>query len=1102
MGAIAWLLSLLPGAVTGQLRPRARRVARRWMRHNATWRSLRYWPPRSWLFWGGAHPIQFVICVAAAVFGIAYVLGMPHFGRGALIGPSAIDGKYDLAPFVGVPWSIQATVVSLVYPIVLSYIGLLLQRRVTSSALQHVYQLDSAVVPAGSSSLALLLVMSAEYFLAAYLPADARTKYLTTLLVGNWGWLAFNLCLTGYFVSRTVRFLRDGAQDLAFTRVAVSVVLKQELELATQQHLLVNAPEADWKLGDVGEDKLPRVLTFAVGGGSPAVVRHLSGNYVLHDVHSKLLAFVARRWSGRAARAEGHANPRICFPALVGEASPATAVLCTVEGGPALTEFECALVEAAFVFRRRRSDAPELSSRSMLEELAFEARTAADARQFDAARDALRRLIRLHDTLLLASVASEAGSAHSVAAMSTSPYGWGSSTFGNEWLRAYRELAATAARLTDDDRRMLERVASVPAHIADIRPPLPEQPVLDGMQVGSAVAHDLGAWWTRKADESIANPSATFQGRLPPPAGKAYEHALTTFIGAWGRLTVDTLEKGSDEQVWDSLRARTTIYARHIDLGAQFFLKAIARGDEAGAEWFLESFIKWWGNRQHELDSHAILNDYQVRHVALSLSTRSWNEAQDFLRIDEAAVTLETAAAAINLGLRRYWESMRVYLAVLLVHYAGEAPKPGCMELRLAAVLVKGRAQKRGGTVACDDLTSMDEMLAAALRLLFDAESPIGRINSFAENLRWDSEAPEVSGWIYGWSGTPTNLLSMQSDFVTLLLALQPPRVPKLTSSRRLVESWWREMDKLSMVAGRFAELRRLVLAGGHTAREPVVLALHGELETTARVRTSRRILAKVFSSLEATALHERRMTLRSLKVDDAKVKAFTAAVSAMAFASDAWPSSKGIALRFVPGLVAPAQHLNIEDYKARYLERLADDVDTGMVKSASDHVREFALALPLAQRLRAAGTTPANAAALRKNHDASDEDAQAFLLCIAERCAAIRNGGEVPAVIVGRATVASYLNHYKWGNGSWQYAPPPGVTIEASDAPSVVCKINGVAVRRFPTPQEDCFVVPAALIATLEVSGSSPSTVLSAQWELKSDERVALTLSWAGKFS
>jgi hypothetical protein len=326
--------------------------------------------------------------------------------------------------------------------------------------------------------------------------------------------------------------------------------------------------------------------------------------------------------------------------------------------------------------------------------------------------------------------------------------------------------------------------------------------------------------------------------------------------------------------------------------------------------------------------------------------------------------------------------------------------------------------------------------------------------------------------------------------------------VPKSTAARRLVESWWREMDKLSIVAGRFGELRRLVLAGGYAARAQVVQALHGELETTGRVRTSRRLLARVFSSLEATALQERRMTLRSLNVDDAKVKRFTAAVSTMAFAADAWPASNGIGVRFVPGLVAPAQHVNVEDYKTRYLERLADDVDTGMVKSASDHVREWALALPLWRRLMASGTTPANEAALRNGYDASNEDAQAFLLSIVARCAAIKKGGEVPAVIVGRGTVASYLLPYKWGNGSWQHTPPPGVTIEAGDAPSVVCKVNGVAVRWFPTPQEDCFVVPAPLIATLELSGSSPSTVLNVQWALINDERIALTISWAGSFS
>lgn len=66
-------------------------------------------------------------------------------------------GDFDVGAFTGVPWTVQATLVALVYPIVLSFIALMLQRKAHSSVALRVYVLDSAVVPAGASSVGLLV---------------------------------------------------------------------------------------------------------------------------------------------------------------------------------------------------------------------------------------------------------------------------------------------------------------------------------------------------------------------------------------------------------------------------------------------------------------------------------------------------------------------------------------------------------------------------------------------------------------------------------------------------------------------------------------------------------------------------------------------------------------------------------------------------------------------------------------------------------------------------------------------------------------------------------------------------------------------------------
>ena len=110
---------------------------------------------------------------------------------------------------MGVPWGVQATLVALVYPIVLSFVALMRQRRAHSTVALRVYILDSAVVPAGASSIGLLLAMGAQYFVAPYGNQLFLAKYMAPLLLMHGTWFAGNLFLTGFFLSHTVRFIQE-----------------------------------------------------------------------------------------------------------------------------------------------------------------------------------------------------------------------------------------------------------------------------------------------------------------------------------------------------------------------------------------------------------------------------------------------------------------------------------------------------------------------------------------------------------------------------------------------------------------------------------------------------------------------------------------------------------------------------------------------------------------------------------------------------------------------------------------------------------------------------------------------------------------------------
>lgn len=1029
---------------------------------------------------------------------------MPNLPR------TTLDKSFDPAAYTGVPWSVQATLVALVYPIVLSFIALMLQRRAHSTVALRVYVLDSAIVPAGASSIGLLLAMGLQYFATPYSTPSFLAEHMASLLVMNGMWFATNVFLTGFFLSRTVRFVQEEEQRHAYTRVAVGLVLRAELTSAVKQHIFVNAPHADWgfRAESIDSDSQPQVRMFRWHDGETVAQRDLKGSFVLHDVHLHILKWAVRSWCKRARLQQQGSSRKasvICFPPLVGQVTTGQIVLCSVENGPSLTAFERMLIKAAFFYRPSRQGMLSLSTKKMLEEIGAEVEAAAEQHRFGAAEDGLRDVIRLHKTLLLASAADSKGAAENVATIGTSPYAWGEVSFDIEWLKPYREIGRIAVGHLDKDSRLFRTLAVVPASIAAALPAKPEKLIIDAMQVGMNLNYQLGGWWTRKADASLAPGTASFSGTLPAPLSKVYEQALIAFVGSWGhlRIRLSGNETADVAEAWVMLTARAQVYAKHIENSGEMFLKAVSRGDEVASSWLLDSFMKWWGNRQHEL-KYGSPDEFQVRHVTLSLADKAWPEAQSFLWDGGKPVTVEIAGKALSLAIHRYWESMRLYVALLLIHKAGPNPTSDCRELRFAAALIKGTAQHRGSNADCWPLDGVDAVTTAILGTVFGVETVASRINEFAEKLCGDNESPVVSGWIYSWSSTPTDLDSMKRALATLLVAVAVPRGRRIGENKKLIESWWKDLDKLESVARYCQDLRREVLSNDFNSATPAVVALQTHLKTTGRIRSARLALASTMKALRKVALHERVMTLRALDVKDHEVQHLAEEIAAHAFDPQRWPSWPGTTVRFVPELVADQQSVTFEDYKSSYVLGVPKQRDAGLAEHMAEYVRQHALACSFSKRVADASVIPANDPSLRNNYQATVAELQVFISTVGALCTALRSAGADPVVLVGQSVPASYLQLYKWGPGSWQCPLPLGVTLRNGDpskGESTAAFVNETPVYEFDTPNGDCYVVPSAMVKTLELGGSDTSSALSIRWTQLNDERLSFLVSWNARF-
>jgi hypothetical protein len=1059
--------------------------------------------------WGTDHPAGFTVLVSLIATAMAYMFAVQGLMGWKLPAP-VLERDFDVAAYAGVPWSVQATLVALVYPIVLSFIALMLQRKAHSTVSLRVYVLDSGVIPAGASSIGLLMVMGAQYFVAPYATPSILAKLLVLLLVANGSWLVMNVLLTGLFLSRTVRFIQEEEQRYVFTRVAVDIALRSELVSAVKQHIFVNAPTTDWEFPDMGEEdgRRPRVQTLSFMEALPQVTRSFKAKVVLHDVHLHLLYLAAVMWKRRAAtfaNAHGGRPPTLIFPAIVGSEGFGEFVLCSVSEGPSLTWFERFLVRTAFIYSPTRNAALSLSTRKMLEEIGGDVEASAEQQRFGAAGDRLRDMLRLHHTLLLAGSIDEEGIAGNAATIGTSPYAWGHSSFDREWLKPYRDVGRIAINSLENDPQLFRALASVPATLAAQLPSRPENLLINAQLVGTNLFYQLSGWWTRKAEASLIPGATTFGGTLPAPLSKVYERAVIDFIGGWGHFTVDVRKEstGGDAVAWHQLTGRALVYASHIEHSAQLFLESVFRGDEAGSLWLLENFLKWWGNRQFELECGEVAYDCRVRHVTLTLAEKDWEDAKNFLWDGEEPIHLEYAERALNRAVRRYWESMRLYVVLLLVHHASDAPNARCRELRYAAQLVSGTPQRPGGTVDIRPLDDVDSFLTRLLGNAFGIETAVARIEAFADRLARSSQVPEVAGWIYSWSGTPLGLESMKKAQAVVLVALASTTQPGFDRCKRLTERWWRDVDKLAKVEAYLGELRKEVSGTLATSKDAVV-TLQGFLQKSHRLRTGRFGAAVVLRKLQAVAVHERGITLQASIVDIAKVRSLAVQVALHAFdvARLPAPISELILKRGGDLLSLSMSQL---DFRKHYLKNWDSGQSAEWLSEITgNHVREHSIASSFQELVRRAGVTPSNNSGLRKRFNASPSEMRSYLSTVAQQCAALNANGVKPVILVGRSSALTLLRPHKWGSKYGQCEPPAGVVVgpESHSHPQAISTINQIPVFEFPTPNQDCYVVSAESVKTLVVEGTEVSDALTILWKADGVEQLRFTLAWRAQFA
>lgn len=1112
---LGYLLAMLFGGVG----PRARKEVRAWTKGNPALRTLSYGWIRREIIAATAYPIGFSCSIAAAWLLIACaVCKQPWFEQPRLESPAPM-APHDFAAFAGTPWSITATVIALVYPIVLAFISMLLGRRTTWSVSMRVYMFDTGFLPAGASSILALIVVGVEYFATPYVTDEFLNSWFAFLLVFHAGWTLTNLILTAVFLLRTMYFIQAEEQQLAFARVAVDIAHRRELLGSAKQHIYVSVPKTDWGYSDFlsgdGDDGRPQVGMFERSGSRPEVVRDLRGSYVLAEVYTRPLHWVVKRWCKRAqvrvdseqptqsgrrrntSRFDRSRNvPSLAFPAALSGTASGEVTLCSVRNGPALTWLERRVVRLAHRYRASTESFLKLSTKAMLEELGEEAIAAAELQRYSAASDALSVTYKLHRTLLLASSVDTEGELQNVAAIGASPYGFGGESFNRQWLTPYIDIGRIAVDRLEVDARLFRTLTYASPTIARGLPATPVSLLVDAQLPASWLMRQLESWWTRKIEEHHVGGIPTLPS-LPLQLMRTYEEAVVQFINGWKSFRVDEPVSIVESERWRSYCARTGIYASHIENCAQYFLDAVHREDSIAASWLLDNFLKWWSDRKFELETGHLDGDWRVRHVTIGLSELGWADAQSYLWDGHEAITIELAEHALNLAVQRYWESMRLYLALLLIERAHESTGDlQSWHLDMVAALVLGQSLHEGGTVTAEPMNSMGSAMAAMLWTNFAHPLPARRLDGLSESWRRFGNRAVVSGRSFtpDKGASPFHLLLAAKS--TLLTALAAGRRTNAVDARRLVEGWWRDVERLRDIERYLHSIRKASLNAPQRNRRGVLVALQKRLNQGMSIRRAQLSVVHMVKDVAKVARREEVTTLASLSVSPDKVRRFGRAASLAAFDPTSLPAPLK-AVRFERNVVNAVVRSHVtHEWRMEFLERTESQPNEGYAEDLGKEFGRSAAALAVARWLSAHGVRPINGPELRFKYDAPDLAKQQFLVDVAAACSAFSANGEQPVILAGRGTASALLNRWRWGNYDSQTPLPEGITLqEYGSDDGRRSTLNGWTIYDFETKDGDCYVVPASVMSTLYVEAGRPEDAVSVSWQLEGNDGIDVTL-------
>lgn len=738
------------------------------------------------------HPLRwtavwFVFALTLSFF--AWIYPPPYLGPFDWQPNLGSDGRWNaVEPFVGL-WAVQTAIVAVVYPIVVAFITILLQRQNASKASLHAYFSRSAAKLTGFSSLALVLLMAIQYVAME----KVGTLVPFAWIIGDSIWAAINIVLCIVFLHATFEFASvEGRKAARF------------------EYVLTQAWPAEWEHHVkrlISYDPLKHGLIIGVSavenleGTEPAFSNPgdgLAREYTTHfafrrersveNIRYLLVQVVYWLWCRKALGTQPNViessgwkrvGPVFQLSVVYGERFAFDTPVAVTSGGKPLTKFQKILLRLSVSLSRRRVS-PRVLVRDALEELRTDAALAIQANAEAEFRRQLLGLMELLDAVVEASGYTYEGKPNNWVQLIDSEYVGMSQELIWTWLRTFRDLHGVAinaiavrdvfaAATVRFGSRLLQRQSKS----------LTDKLRQTYVQHQFLLLYDLLGWGAEGC--ASASSGDTNPGKLlDEPLRRRYDRVLREGLSAWESMkNYSLLPRGYDEQPnWgDSATAAETL-GLHLRYHAQLVAHAMRADDRGGFEYFTDSLMKWVGQRDSfQADSGLEYGDrYRVTVSDLALPLTTFRARFPLPSYETEDVN--SIRAVRRIALKNLWRDVVLTLVTSALNQVNSGMITKGLGARLVQHLIDGTPilEEGGPLQSSRPFESADRVLSALVRQLVEGisqeERYKERIDKVAESVGFSAMDRGISERVYSRVGSEIDYIL---DAQLLILARLAP---------------------------------------------------------------------------------------------------------------------------------------------------------------------------------------------------------------------------------------------------------------------------------------------------------------------------------------